>query len=77
VESSFLAGTPGGDQFVAYMETSDFGHALSLFSQSQDDFDLWFKRRLCDSTGLDLNHPPEMTLPELLSSYVAGMAAAA
>lgn len=73
----FLAAAPGGDQFVAYMETPDFGHALSLFSQSQDEFDLWFKRRLCDSTGLDLNHPPEMTLPELLSSYAVSMSAAA
>ena len=41
------------------------------FSGSQDDFDLWFKRRLADSTGVDLNDPPEMTLPELLSSYSA------
>jgi hypothetical protein len=73
----FLAGAPGGDQFVAYMETADFAHALSLFSQSQDEFDLWFKRRLYDSTGLDLNHPPEITLPELLSSYTVASTVAA
>ena len=35
-----------------------------------DEFDLWFKRRLADSTGLDLNTPPDV-LPELLSSYAA------
>ncbi len=67
----YLAGTPGGDQFVAYMESSDFGRALSLFSGSHDEFDLWFKRRLADSTGLDLNTPPSGPLPELLSSYSA------
>jgi hypothetical protein len=67
----YLAGTPGGDQFVAYMETADFGKALSLFSASRDEFDMWFKRRLADSTGLDLNNPPSMQLPELLSSYSA------
>jgi hypothetical protein len=61
----------GGDQFVAYMESPDFGQALSLFSGSQDEFDLWFKRRLADSTGLDLNTPPSGPLPELLSSYSA------
>jgi hypothetical protein len=44
-EAWYLARTPGGDQFVAYMETPDFGQALSLFSGSQDEFDLWFKRR--------------------------------
>jgi len=36
-----------------------------------DQFDLWFKRRLADSTGLDLNTPPSGPLPELLSSYSA------
>jgi len=66
-----LAHTPGGDQFVAYMETADFGKALSLSSTSRDEFDVWFKRRLADSTGLDLNNPPPMQLPELLSSYSA------
>jgi len=67
----FLAGTQGGESLVAYIETDDFGEALVRFSGSQDDFDLWFKRRLADSTGVDLNDPPEMTLPELLSSYSA------
>jgi hypothetical protein len=68
----YLAQVPAGDQFVAYMETPDFAHALELFSQSRDPFDLWFKERLDDATGLDLNHPPaDMTLPELLSNYIA------
>jgi AAA ATPase domain len=67
----YLAHAPAGDQFVAYMETPDFGRALSLFSASRDEFDLWFKRRLTDATGLDLNTPPSGPLPELLSSYSA------
>jgi hypothetical protein len=71
-EAWYMASTPAGDQFVAYMETPDFGHALESFSQSRDPFDMWFKERLDESTGLDLNHPPAgMTLPELLSSYIA------
>jgi hypothetical protein len=49
----YLAHTPPGDQFVAYVEAQDFAGALSLFSGSQDEFDLWFKRRLADSTGLE------------------------
>ena len=65
----YLAPLPAGELLVAYMETEDFGRALGLFSQSRDDFDMWFKRRLADVTGVDLNDPPEMTLPELLSSY--------
>ncbi|WP_028060179.1 hypothetical protein [Candidatus Solirubrobacter pratensis] len=67
----YLAPLPAGEVLVAYMETEDFGKALGLFSESRDDFDMWFKRRLADATGVDLNDPPEMTLPELLSSYSA------
>ena len=72
----FLAGTPGGDTLVAYIESDDFGEALTRFSGSQNDFDLWFKQRLADSTGIDLNSPPEMTLPELLSSYSSELSVA-
>jgi len=67
----FLSKSAGQESLVAYMETSDFANALALFSQSSDEFDMWFKRRLEDSTGVDLNHPPAMALPEVLSSYSA------
>jgi hypothetical protein len=67
----YLARTAVGDQLVAYMESRDFPEALSMFSKSQNGFDLWFKQRLADATGLDLNTPPATPLPELLSSYAA------
>jgi len=70
-EAWYLARTPAGDLLVAYMESPDFAQALSMFSQSRDGFDQWFKRRLADATGLDLNTPPSSPLPELLSSYAA------
>ena len=71
-EALYMASTPAGDQLVAYMETPDFGHALATFSPSWDAFDLWFKERLDELTGLDLSHPPAgTTLPELLPSYNA------
>jgi uncharacterized protein DUF6176 len=66
----FVAGLPdGGEALVAYMESGNFQGAFEQFVASQDEFDLWFKRRFLDATGVDLNNPPEMTLPELLSSY--------
>jgi hypothetical protein len=46
----FLANVAGGDAMVAYMETNDFANALRLFSQSQDEFDVWFKRRMAEAT---------------------------
>jgi hypothetical protein len=65
----FLSESAGSETLVAYMETADFANALALFSQSSDEFDVWFKRRLEDSTGVDLNNPPAMALPVVLSSY--------
>jgi hypothetical protein len=71
-EDWFIASVNGGDQLVAYMEAADFGKALTQFSQSRDSFDLWFKERLADVTGVDLNNPPpDMKFPELVSTYEA------
>ena len=69
----YIASLPSGDHFVAYMESTDFAKALGQFAQSKDEFDLWFKGRLNGVTGVDLNSPPpDMRLPELVSSYEAG-----
>lgn len=68
----FLAQAAGGDQLVGYMESPDFNSAFTQFVGSRDEFDLWFKERFADVTGIDLNDPPEMQLPELLSAYEAG-----
>ena len=63
---------PSGDQLVVYMESPDFNRALGMFSQSQEPFDVWFKQRLAAVSGVDLgNLPPDMQLPELVSSYEA------
>ena len=68
----YLATLPSGDHLIAYMESEDFNRALGMFVQSQDAFDLWFKQRLAEVTGLDLNDPPPgMQLPEVLSRYEA------
>ncbi len=71
-EAWFLAPLPSGDHLIAYMESPNFNNALEQFVQSRDEFDLWFKERLAEATGLDLNNPPPgMVMPELLSSYQA------
>ena len=68
----FVAQTPPTDVLVAYIESPDFNRALQIFSGSQDEFDLWFKERLANATGVDLNNPPpDMKLPELVSNYEA------
>ncbi len=68
----FLAQGPAGDQLVGYMESNNFKDAIGMFSQSQDAFDQWFKRYFAEVTGVDFNNlPPDLKLPELLSSYQA------
>lgn len=68
----YIASVPGGDQLVAYMESDDFPRALQLFVDSRDEFDEWFKRRLAEVTGVDMNDlPPDLKLPELVSRYEA------
>ena len=63
--------SPMGELFVVFFQGADIAAAVGKFVASQDEFDLWFKRRMADCTGVDLNDPPAMTLPELLSSYNA------
>jgi hypothetical protein len=72
----YIASLPSGDQLVAYMESPDFQRALQMFVDSRDDFDEWFKRRLADVTGVDMNDlPPDMKLQEMVSQYEAAPAA--
>ena len=70
-EHWFLQQTPQGDLLLAYMDSPNFAQALGQFSASQDEFDQWFKRRLAEVTGVDLNNPPPGPLSELLSTYLA------
>ena len=75
-EVAWSAPMDGGRAAVIYIESDDFDTAFSKFVQSQDEFDLWFKERVLDLSGLDLNNPPELELPELLSVYEARVGAA-
>jgi hypothetical protein len=70
-ESWYLQQSPQGDLLLAYMESPDIGKALTLFAESRDEFDVWFKRRMQEATGLDLNTPPPGPLSEQLSTYEA------
>src|SRR5215208_6920346 len=66
-ESWHLQHSPQGDLLLAYIESPDFASALESFSGSRDEFDEWFKQRLVEVTGVDLNNPPPGPLSEQLS----------
>ena len=68
----FLARIPSGDALVSFLESPDLDAGMAAFIESREEFDMWFKGRLADSTGIDLNEPGEDDdVPELLSSYSA------
>ena len=65
-----LASVPGCDQLAVYTESEDFSGAILQYGASPDEFDVRFQRRLAEVSGVDLgNLPPDMALPELVSSY--------
>jgi hypothetical protein len=74
-EVAWSAKTDSGTVAVIYIESENFESAFGQFVQSKDSFDLWFKQQVLDISGLDLNNPPEMELPEVLSVYEAGVGA--
>jgi hypothetical protein len=67
----FISDLGEQELLVAYMESGDFGRAFELFVGSREPFDMWFKEQLASVSGLDLNNPPELQLPELVSHYDA------
>jgi hypothetical protein len=62
---------PAGDCFVVYFEGADIAGAFRQFAASQDAFDRWFKDRVRDASGADLNTPPPGPMSEVLSVYEA------
>ncbi len=68
----FLASLPTGDALVGYIEAADFGKAVGQFGASNEPFDVWFKQRMLEVTGVDFsNIPADFRPPELLSRYEA------
>jgi hypothetical protein len=56
-ESWFLQRAESGSLVIVTFEADDPGRALTEFSRSRDAFDLWFKGRVKEITGVDLNGP--------------------
>jgi hypothetical protein len=47
--------------------------AVAQFGGSGEPFDVWFKQRMVEVTGVDFNNiPANFRPPELLSRYEAG-----
>ena len=65
-ENFYLEHTPQGDLFVYYSESEDPATTVQRFGESRNAFDLWWKERVLDVSGVDYNQPFPGPLPELI-----------
>ena len=77
-ESWYLQRTGDTDYLTVYLEGPDLNASITAFSASRDPFDLWFKERVLDLTGVDISGEiaPE-AIAETLSDYRVGVTVAA
>jgi len=75
-ENFYLEHTPQGDLFVYYSETPDPAATVQRFGESRDAFDLWWKERVLDVSGIDYNQPFPGPLPELILATTMPMVGA-
>lgn len=71
IENWYLQRIGGSDYFTIQVEGSDLNASFGSFIASRDPFDLWFKSRLAEITGVDLNAgpPTNETFAETLLEY--------
>ena len=60
-----------GDLYVVYGAATNLANVFQQFAASKDEFDQWFKQRVNETTGADLNVPPTAPMSEILSDYHA------
>jgi hypothetical protein len=63
--------TPQGDMYVAYMAGDNIARAFAQVAASQSEFDRWFKQRVQETTGVDMNTPPPGPISEILTDTMA------
>jgi hypothetical protein len=63
-EDWWIEETPMGDFLLLYLESDDLGAAIGHLARSQDETEVWFKRSLLETQGIDWGGPPP-PLPDL------------
>jgi hypothetical protein len=67
-EQWVLQQSPEGSMVIVHFESDDVEGAFASMAQSDDSFDVWFKNRAKEITGVDLNEPPP-ELPEMIFDW--------
>jgi hypothetical protein len=64
-----LQQSPMGSMVLVRFVCPDVPAAFAAFGQSNDAFDVWFKGRVQEITGVDLSAPSDDPLPEVILSW--------
>jgi hypothetical protein len=64
-----LQQTPMGSLWIVRFEAEDIGQAFADLGRSTDPFDVWFRERVLDTTGVDLAQPMESPPPEIIMEW--------
>lgn len=70
-ENWYLQQTPHGDMAIIYMEGEDPASALGHISQSQGEFEMWFKEQALEIHGMDLSQPMPGPIAEVINEWSA------
>jgi hypothetical protein len=54
---------------IVRFESTDVPAAFAGLAESNDEFDVWFRERVQEVTGVDLAAPSEHPLPEVILSW--------
>ena len=61
--------SPMGSLMLVHFESNDIEKAFAVLAQSSEDFDVWFRGRVQELTGVDLAAEPEGPPPEIVLDW--------
>ena len=64
-----LQQTEMGSMVLVRFEAGDVADAFAGLARSNDDFDVWFKQRVLEITGVDLSASSDEPLPEIILAW--------
>jgi hypothetical protein len=66
-----LQQSPMGSLILVRFECDDIENAFSQLAQSTDGFDVWFRNRVKEVTGVDLAEPSDAAPPDMILDWRA------
>ena len=63
--------SPMGSLMLVHFEANDIEKAFGVLAESSDGFDVWFRGRVQELTGVDLAAEPEGPPPEIVLDWRA------